>query len=89
MGGKHVSKLFACMNMVGNLGSGSIILAVPYFLKQTQQWESVLYMFSGLWLAAGVFWMLLNPNGDVFRYSLLRRSAVRTDATNATDGTSI
>lgn len=73
MGNRHVAKLFGCMNMVGNLGAGLVTIGIPYFLKMTGQWDQVLYMFGGLWFAAGVFWLLLNPNGDVFQYSLVKR----------------
>lgn len=72
MGGRHVAKLFGCMNMVGNLGAASISLGVPRFLKWSGDWEQVLLLFAGLWLAAGLFWLLLNPNGNVFQYSWWR-----------------
>ncbi len=72
MGGRHIAKLFGCMNMVGNLGAALIIQGVPWFLKWTDQWDQVVLMFGGLWLGAGLFWLLLNPNGDVFQYSLWR-----------------
>ena len=70
MGGRHIAKLFGCMNMVGNLGAGLVTMGVPHFLRITGQWNQVLYMFGGLWLAAGIFWMLFNSEGDVFRYAL-------------------
>jgi hypothetical protein len=73
MGGRHIAKLFGCMNMVGNLAASLISLGVPHLLKWTNhQWDYVLVMFGILWLGAGLFWLLLNPNGTVFRYSLWR-----------------
>lgn len=71
MGGSHTAKLFGCMNMVGNLGAAAITNAVPRLL-QHGQWNNVMVMFCGLWVAAGLFWLLLNPNGTVFQYSLWR-----------------
>lgn len=73
MGGKHVAKLFGSMNMVGNFGAAFISLGVPQFLKWSGHWDPVLWFFGGLWLCAGLFWLALNPNGDVFQYSLRRR----------------
>jgi hypothetical protein len=73
MGGAHLAKLFSCMNMVGNLGAAMFILGVPQFLKHTNNWDAVLLCFGALYVAAGIFWLLLNPNGDIFEQSWWRK----------------
>ena len=76
MGGRHIAKLFGCMNMVGNLGAIVIPIIVPKLLNQHGQWNNVLVMFCVLWGSAGLFWLLLNPNGTVFQQSLWRNRQV-------------
>jgi MFS family permease len=72
MGGKHVAKLFSSMNMVGNLGAAAFIFGAPWFVNFTGAWDAVLLTFCGLWIVAGIFWLLLNSNGDIFQQSLWR-----------------
>ncbi|MGE0758544.1 MAG: MFS transporter [Pirellulaceae bacterium] len=72
MGGDHLAKLFSCMNMIGNLGTVCFILGVPQFLRLTQSWDTVLLCFGVLWVGAGLCWLLLNPNGDIFQQSFWR-----------------
>lgn len=73
MGGRHLAKLFSCMNMVGNLGAALFIFGTPWFLRQTGQWDAVMLTFGGLWICAGIFWLLLNPNGDIFEQTWWRK----------------
>jgi sugar phosphate permease len=70
LGGRHLAKLFGCMNMVGNLGAAAFIVGTPWFLRRTDNWDAVLLIFGGLYVAAGLFWLLLNPNVDIFQQSL-------------------
>jgi len=71
MGGRHVGTLFGTMNMVGNLGALAFVFGVPWFLEQTGNWDSVLLLFGALYVGAGVFWLLLDPEGDIFEQSLI------------------
>jgi len=71
MGGRHVGALFGTMNMVGNFGSLAFVYGVPWLLGQTANWESVLLLFGWLYVAAGLFWLLLKPEGDIFEQSLV------------------
>ncbi|MDP6717139.1 MAG: MFS transporter [Pirellulaceae bacterium] len=71
MGGRHVGALFGTMNMVGNLGALAFITGVGRFTKQGGNWDSVLLLFGGLYVAAGLFWLLLRPEGDIFEQSLI------------------
>jgi sugar phosphate permease len=81
MGGRHLAKLFSCMNMVGNIGAGLFIIGVPWFLRITNSWNTVLITFGGLYVAAGIFWLLLNPNGDIFQQSWKKeREVSRVDS---------
>jgi len=71
MGGRHVGTLFGTMNMVGNLGALAFVFGVPWFLDLTGNWDSVLLLFGCLYIGAGLFWLLLNPEGDIFDQSLI------------------
>ena len=66
MGGPHVATVFATMNMAGNIGAAIFPILVPYLLKLPGGWNSVLFVFGGLYLAAMVFWILLKSEGTVF-----------------------
>jgi len=67
MGGAHVAPLFGTMNMVGNMGAFAFIYGVPWFLDQTGDWSTVLLLFSGLYVGAAMFWILLNPRGEIVK----------------------
>ncbi len=71
MGGRHVGTLFGTMNMIGNLGALAFVFGVPWFLEQTGNWASVLLLFGCLYVGAGLFWLLLRPEGDIFGQSLI------------------
>jgi MFS transporter, ACS family, D-galactonate transporter len=57
MGGRHTAAVFSTMNMLGNLGGLAVANAVPWFVKQTGQWDAVLFLFTGISLAAALFWL--------------------------------
>ncbi len=73
MGGRHVATVFSTMNMCGNLGAVLFPLVVPSVVAASG-WDSVLILFAGLYVAAGLCWLFFNPRGDVFSQSLIRRS---------------
>lgn len=79
MGGRHVGALFGTMNMVGNLGALAFVYGVPWFLEQTGNWDSVLLLFGCLYVAAGLFWLLLKPEGDIFEQSLVAMQGSQED----------
>ncbi|MBI1913981.1 MAG: MFS transporter [Planctomycetes bacterium] len=66
MGGKHVPPVFSTMNMSGNIGAAVFPLLVPPLLAATGNWDAVLFLFAGIYLAAGLFWMLFDSNGTIF-----------------------
>ena len=66
MGGKHVPPVFSTMNMAGNIGAAVFPLLVPPLLAWSGSWDAVLFLFAGIYLAAGLFWMLFDSNGTIF-----------------------
>jgi MFS family permease len=66
MGGKHVSAVFGAMNMSGSIGALVFPVVVGYILELTGNWEAILLLFAGIYVAAAFFWLLFDPNGTVF-----------------------
>lgn len=66
MSGEHVAMVGGTMNMCGNLGAALFPLAVPFLLRVTGSWNTVLLGFGALYIAAATFWWLLRPNGNMF-----------------------
>jgi nitrate/nitrite transporter NarK len=71
MGGKHVATVFSTMNMSGNIGGMIFPYVVPWFREATGSWESVLLLFGGMFVAAAVCWLFLNPQGTIFDHSMI------------------
>ncbi len=74
MGQKHVATVNSTMNMCGNLGAWAFPIAVPVLLRQFGNWDAVLLVFGGTYLVSAVFWLLLNPNGNIVDQSLIRET---------------
>jgi nitrate/nitrite transporter NarK len=66
MGGKHIPTVFSTMNMAGNVGAVVFPLVVPWLVRLTGNWDLVLFVFAGVYLAAAACWLPINPNGTVF-----------------------
>jgi MFS family permease len=66
MGGKHVAPVFSTMNMSGNLGAAVFPVVVGWLVGRTGNWDLVLFLFAGIYVAAAVCWVPLNPNGTIF-----------------------
>jgi sugar phosphate permease len=64
--GKHTAVVSAIQNMVGNLGAGSCSYAIgrlfSHIRKTDGDWNLVLYVFVGIYLAGAGFWLVLDPN---------------------------
>ena len=73
MGGRHTAILFATMNMVGNLGAFAFIRLVPEITEHLS-WNAVLVLFALFYVAAALFWLLINPQVSVVEQSLFRRN---------------
>jgi MFS family permease len=65
VGGNHVGTVFSVMNMCGNIGAAVFPLVVPTLVDMPAGWDLVLFVFAGIYIAAGVCWMLVNPNGSI------------------------
>jgi MFS family permease len=66
VGGEHVGTVFSAMNMCGNIGAAVFPLVVPPLVAAAGSWDIVLFLFAGTYVAAGVCWMLVDPNGSIF-----------------------
>jgi len=65
MGGQHVAVVFSLMNMAGNLGAMVFPALVPW-LETSGGWDLVVGVFTGIYLAAALCWLGLNPEGTIF-----------------------
>jgi sugar phosphate permease len=66
VGGSHVGTVFSVMNMCGNVGAAMFPLVVPQLVVATGGWDLVFFSFAGIHIAAGLCWMLVNPNDTIF-----------------------
>lgn len=64
--GRHTALGFAIMNMSGNIGAIACPIAVGYLIDHIRKtggdWDWVLYVFAGIYLAGGLSWLVLDPN---------------------------
>lgn len=73
LGGKHVSMVFSIMNMVGNLGAMMSPKFVSWLVEATKQtdgtenWSLVLLLLVGMYAAATVLWLFINPKKPILR----------------------
>jgi nitrate/nitrite transporter NarK len=65
-GGKRVATVFATMNMSGNFGATAFPSLVAAVVTSTGNWNSALVLFVGLFGAAALCWVFLNPRGTLF-----------------------
>jgi MFS family permease len=68
LGGKHIATVFSTMNMFGNLGAMVFPVLVPP-LVEAGNWDRVLLLFAGIYVAAALSWVLFNPNTASFGQS--------------------
>lgn len=61
-GGGRVATVFGVMNMCGNLGAMVFPTVASQLRTLTGDWNAVLVVFVGIYLAAAVCWMFINPN---------------------------
>jgi ACS family glucarate transporter-like MFS transporter/ACS family D-galactonate transporter-like MFS transporter len=61
IGGRHVPQVFGVVNMCGNFAAASCPILVGWLFERTANWNLVLLLFAGVYLAAAVFWVFLNP----------------------------
>ncbi len=67
IGGKHVSQIFAIMNMAGNFAAAATPICVGYLFESTENWDVVLLVFAAVYFAGAIFWSMVNPNLKITR----------------------
>lgn len=65
LGGRHVTTVFSFMNMCGNVGAAVFPLAVPLLVETMGSWDSVLFLFAGIYVAASLCWMLFDARRPI------------------------
>lgn len=65
LGGQHLPTVFALMNMTGNIGAWAFPVAVPYLVQWTGNWDGVLFLFAGIYVAAACCWLLLDTRRTI------------------------
>lgn len=65
IGGKHVAKIFAVMNSVGNFAAAGCPILVGWVFDNTLNWNIILLLFAGIYFAATACWLFINPTIDV------------------------
>jgi ACS family glucarate transporter-like MFS transporter len=62
MGGKHLTTIFALMNMSGNIGAFVFPIILPWLVKQSGDWNVAFYLCSGIYLASALCWLAFDAN---------------------------
>ena len=53
------------MNMIGNFAAASCPVLVAKLFKLTENWNLILLLFAGVYLAGAICWLLVNPQQRV------------------------
>ena len=61
--GPATAPLFGAMNMAGNLGAAICPSVVGGLVAWSDNWNLVLFLFAGIYLAASICWVFLDPRG--------------------------
>ena len=61
--GPNTAPLFGAMNMAGNLGAAICPSVVGWLVDRSDNWNLVLFLFAGIYLAASICWIFLDPRG--------------------------
>ncbi len=61
--GPNTAPLFGAMNMAGNLGAAICPSVVGWLVALSNNWNLVLFLFAGIYLAASLCWLFLDPRG--------------------------
>jgi len=59
--GPRVPQVFGLMNMSGNLAAAACPVLVGMFFQFTANWNLVLLLFAGIYLAGATCWIFVNP----------------------------
>lgn len=61
-GGERVATAFGIMNMCGSFGATLFPIVAAELRTATGDWELVLVLFAGIYLAAAICWMFIDPD---------------------------
>ncbi|WP_164101049.1 MFS transporter [Candidatus Laterigemmans baculatus] len=61
IGGTKVPQVFGLMNMCGNFAAAACPVLVGFLFQWTANWNLVLLLFAGVYIAGAVCWLLVNP----------------------------
>lgn len=62
VGGERVATAFGIMNMCGNFGAAMFPVVAAQLRTATGDWNLVLALFAGIYVAAAACWTLIDPN---------------------------
>ncbi len=62
--GPRVPQVFGLMNMCGNFAAAACPVLVGKLFQVTENWNLVLLLFSGIYLAGAICWILVIPNAQ-------------------------
>ncbi len=62
IGGSRVPQVFGTMNMFGNFAAASCPVFIAWFVEWTENWDWVLVIFAGVYLAGALCWSGVNPS---------------------------
>lgn len=65
IGGRRVPQVFGTMNMFGNFAAASCPVLVAQFFSWTNNWDLVLLLFAGVYLAGAICWLFVNPQKHI------------------------
>ena len=65
IGGARVPQVFGTMNMFGNFAAAACPVLVALFFEWTENWDLVLLLFAGVYLAGAICWVFVNPEKHI------------------------
>ena len=63
--GPYTAPVFGAMNMAGNLGAAICPSVVGVLVTWSENWNLILFLFAGIYLAAATCWIFLDPRGSI------------------------
>ncbi|MEZ6091346.1 MAG: MFS transporter [Pirellulaceae bacterium] len=65
IGGEHVPQVFGLMNMLGNFAAAACPILVAELFARTANWNLVLLVFAGIYVAGAACWAMVDPSHKV------------------------
>ena len=65
IGGTRVPQVFGLMNMCGNLSAAACPVLVGILFQWSENWNLVLLLFAGIYLAGAICWFFVNPESQI------------------------